>query len=179
MNRKERRRQKKNTSQSQVNNSLLEAIKLHVKKDFENAENLYLTIIKNDQTNYQALRHLGILYNDTKKYEKAIKYLTDAINIAPSIPDAHNNLGLVYFVSDNLALAKKSFEKSFLLNNKYLPALNNLTRVYFSLNESELCLQSALAAIELNPNEYICKLNHALALSINGKIEEGIKILDK
>jgi tetratricopeptide (TPR) repeat protein len=40
-------------------------------------------------------------------------------------------------------------------------------------------LQSALAAIELNPNEYICKLNHALALSINGKIEEGIKILEK
>ena len=179
MNRKERRRQKKNTSQNQVNNSLLEAIQLHVKKDFENAENLYLTIIKNDQTNYQALRHLGILYNDTKRYEKAIKYLTNAINIAPSIPDAHNNLGLVYFISDNLALAKKSFEKSFLLNNKYLPALNNLTRVYFSLNESELCLQSALAAIELNPNEYICKLNHALALSINGKIEEGIKILEK
>jgi tetratricopeptide (TPR) repeat protein len=179
MNRKERRRQKKNTSQNQVNNSLLEAIQLHVKKDFENAENLYLSIIQNDQTNYQALRHLGILYNDTKKYDKAIKYLTNAINIAPSIPDAHNNLGLVYFVSDNLALAKKSFEKSFLLNNKYLPALNNLTRVYFSLNESELCLQSALAAIELNPNEYICKLNHALALSINGKIEEGIKILEK
>ena len=179
MNRKERRRQKKNTSQNQVNNSLLEAIQLHFKKDFENAENLYLTIIKNDQTNYQALRHLGILYNDTKRYEKAIKYLTNAINIAPSIPDAHNNLGLVYFISDNLALAKKSFEKSFLLNNKYLPALNNLTRVYFSLNESELCLQSALAAIELNPNEYICKLNHALALSINGKIEEGIKILEK
>jgi tetratricopeptide (TPR) repeat protein len=110
---------------------------------------------------------------------KAIKYLTDAINIAPSIPDAHNNLGLVYFISDNLASAKKSFEKSFLLNNKYLPALNNLTRVYFSLNESEKCLQSAIAAIELSPNEYICKLNHALALSINGKIEEGIKILEK
>ena len=179
MNRKERRRQKKNTSQNQVNNSLLEAIQLHIKKDFENAERLYLTIIKNDQNNYQALRHLGILYNDTKKYEKAIKYLTDAINIAPSIPDAHNNLGLVYFISDNLASAKRSFEKSFLLNNKYLPALNNLTRVYFSLNESEKCLQSAIAAIELSPNEYICKLNHALALSINGKIEEGIKILEK
>ena len=179
MNRKERRRQKKNTSQNQVNNSLLEAIQLHIKKDFENAESLYLTIIKNDKNNYQALRHLGILYNDTKKYEKAIKYLTDAINIAPSIPDAHNNLGLVYFISDNLASAKKSFEKSFLLNNKYLPALNNLTRVYFSLNESEKCLQSAMAAIELSPNEYICKLNHALALSINGKIEEGIKILEK
>ena len=86
---------------------------------------------------------------------------------------------MVYFVSDNLASAKKLFEKSFLLNNNYLPALNNLTRVYFSLNESEKCLQSAVAANELDPNEYICKLNHALALSINGKIEEGIKILEK
>ena len=45
MNRKERRRQKKNTSQNQVNNSLHEAIQLHVKKDFENAENLYLSLI--------------------------------------------------------------------------------------------------------------------------------------
>ena len=179
MNRKERRKQKKNSSQNQVSNNLLEAIQLHTNKDFKNAENLYLEIIKNDKTNYQALRHLGILYNDTKKYDKAIQYLTNAIEIAPSIPDAHNNLGLVYFVSDNLASAKKSFEKSFLLNNNYLPALNNLTRVYFSLNESERCLQSAMTAIELGPNEYICRLNHALALSINGKIEEGIKILEK
>ena len=179
MNRKERRKQKKNSSQNQVSNNLMEAIQLHTNKDFKNAENLYLKIIKNDKTNYQALRHLGILYNDTKKYDKAIQYLTNAIEIAPSIPDAHNNLGLVYFISDNLASAKKSFEKSFLLNNNYLPALNNLTRVYFSLNESERCLQSAMTAIELGPNEYICKLNHALALSINGKIEEGIKILEK
>jgi len=179
MNRKERRKQKKNSYQNQVNNNLLEAIKLHTDKDFENAENLYLKIIKSDKNNYQALRHLGILYNDIKKYDKAIQYLTDAIEIAPSIPDAHNNLGLVYFVSDNLVSAKKSFEKSFLLNNNYLPALNNLTRVYFSLNESERCLQSAMTAIELGPNEYICRLNHALALSINGRIEEGIKILEK
>jgi Tfp pilus assembly protein PilF len=75
MNRKERRRQKKNTSQNQVNNSLLEAIQLHIKKDFENAEKPILKIIKNDQTNYQALRHLGILYNDTKKYEKGNQIL--------------------------------------------------------------------------------------------------------
>jgi hypothetical protein len=34
MNRKERRKQKKNTSQNQVQ-SLLEAIQLHIKKDFE------------------------------------------------------------------------------------------------------------------------------------------------
>ena len=49
MNRKERRRQKKNSSQSQVGNNLLEAIQLHTKKDFKSAEILYLKIIKNDQ----------------------------------------------------------------------------------------------------------------------------------
>ena len=89
MNRKERRKQKKNSSQNQVSINLLEAIQLHTNKDFKNAEDLYLKVIKSDKTNYQALRHLGILYNDTKKYDKAIQYLTDAIEIAPSIPDAH------------------------------------------------------------------------------------------
>ena len=80
MNRKERRRLKKSSSHNQENNnSLLEAIKLHTQKNFKTAEDLYLKIIKNDKTNYQALRHLGILYNDTKRYKQAISYLTDAI----------------------------------------------------------------------------------------------------
>ena len=52
MNRKERRRQKKNTSQNQVNNSLLEAIQLHVKKDFENAKINYLNFISKTGDKY-------------------------------------------------------------------------------------------------------------------------------
>ena len=179
MNRKERRKQKKFAPQSSSsNNELLEAIQHHNQKAYENAEKIYLRVISKDRTNYQGLRHLGILYHDTRQHDKAIKYLENAINLQPSIPDAYNNLGLVYFINDEIDVARSLFEKSFNLNNSYIPAVNNLTRVYFKMSDREKCMKAALHALKLAPNGYICKLNHALALSINGKIDEGIQLLE-
>ena len=122
MNRKERRKQKKVSAQSIPNqNELLEAIEFHRQKKFDNAEKLYQKIIANNQENYQALRHLGILYHDNREYLKATQYLEKAIKVQPSLPDAYNNLGSVYFVNDEIEPAKNLFEKSFQLNNSYLP----------------------------------------------------------
>ena len=179
MNRRERRKQKKVSAQSIPNqNELLEAIEFHRQKKFDNAEKLYQKIIASNQENYQALRHLGILYHDHREYLKATHYLEKAINVQPSLPDAYNNLGSVYFVNDEIEPAKNLFEKSFQLNNSYLPAVNNLSRVYFKMNDRVKCLDSSLHALRLAPDGYICKLNHALALSINGKIDEGIAVLE-
>ena len=46
------------------------------------------------------------------------------------------------------------------------------------MNEREKCMESALHALKLQPNGFICLLNKALALSINGEIKEGIAILE-
>ena len=46
------------------------------------------------------------------------------------------------------------------------------------MNDRVKCLESSSHALNLAPDGYICKLNHALALSINGKIDEGIVILE-
>ena len=179
MNRKERRKQNKfSTQSSNINDEFKQALHFHSQKYYDKAEKIYLKIISIDNKNYQGLRHLGILYHDLKNYEQAIKYLESAINVGPLIPDAYNNLGLVYFVNDEFELAKKFFEKSFELNNSYIPAINNLTRIYFKMSEREKCMNSALHALKLVPDGFICKLNHALALSINGKIEYGIEILE-
>lgn len=179
MNRKERRKQKKFSSKSiSINNDLVQAIKFHSEKNYNDAEKIYLQIISNDNKDYQGLRHLGILYHDKRNYSQAIKYLESAINIEPFLPDAYNNLGLVYFINDEFELARKLFEKSIKLNNSYIPAVNNLTRIYFKMSEKEKCMKSALHGLKLAPEGYICKLNHALALSINGKVKDGIKILE-
>lgn len=179
MNRKERRKQKKFAAPLSSNqNELLQAIEFHNQKNYNNAEKLYLKIVASDQNNYQGLRHLGILYHDLKQYDKSIKYLEKAIKTQPLIPDAYNNLGTVYFVNDEILLSKNLCEKSFQLNNSYLPAVNNLSRIYFKMNEREKCMESALHALKLQPNGFICLLNKALALSINGQINKGIDILE-
>ena len=179
MNRRERRKQKKisplpTSSQSE----LLKAIQFHSQQQFNSAENIYLKIISIENNNYQALRHLGILYHDMREYKKAIEYLEKAIKTQPLIPDAYNNLGSVYFVNDEIITAKNLFDKSIQLNKSYLPAVNNLSRIYFKMNERENCMELSLHALKLAPDGFICKLNYALALSINGQINKGIKILE-
>ena len=110
MNRKERRKQKKISAQFIPNqNELLEAIEFHNQKKFDNAKKLYLKVISSNEDNYQALRHLGILYHDIREYQKAIEYLEKAIKIQPLLPDAYNNLGSVYFVNDEIELAKNNY----------------------------------------------------------------------
>ena len=47
------------------------------------------------------------------------------------------------------------------------------------MGDSEKCMQSAIKATELKPGDYISDLNFALALSINGRITEGIKKLEE
>ena len=113
-NKKHKKRQKKSTDQvSNLHDELIRAIDLHTKKNYSAAETIYTKIISIDQNNYQGLRHLGILYHDTKKYEKATELLNRAIKIQPSVPDAYNNLGLIHFVNDEFAIARDLFEQSF------------------------------------------------------------------
>ena len=80
MNRKERRKNKKLVSQN-INDDqeLLTSIQLHTQKQYDKAEEIYLRVISKDPKNYQALRHLGILYHDKKQYDQAISYLDTSL----------------------------------------------------------------------------------------------------
>ena len=82
------------------------------------------------------------------------------------------------YFKPQLLKSKNLCEKSFQLDSSYIPAVNNLSRIYFKMNEREKCMESALHALKLQPNGFICLLNKALALSINGEIKEGIAILE-
>ena len=84
MNRHERRRQKKQGKINQtVNENLLEGIRLHTKKNYNKAETLYNKVLLTEPTNYEAIRHLGILYQDLEQYEKAYNYFLQALKVNP------------------------------------------------------------------------------------------------
>ena len=71
MNRHERRRQKKNNRTNQlVNPILIEGIKYHTDKNYKKAEELYKKVLITEPSNYDAIRHLGILNQDLEKYEE-------------------------------------------------------------------------------------------------------------
>ena len=106
MNRHERRRQKKNNRINNTSNQeLIEAIKLHTNRNYKKAEVLYKKVLLADKSNYEAIRHLGILNQDLKNYKKAHKYFLQAIKVNTNGFEALNNLGTIYLHNKNYDLA--------------------------------------------------------------------------
>ena len=171
--RKEQKKQNKNLSSQ---NLLLNAIDLHSKKKFEEAEKIYMKLNDSDPNNYDVLRHLGILFQDRGKYEKAYDFYLKAIDSKANGFEAISNLGTVHLVNKNSDLAIKCFEKALSINSNYIPAINNLSGLHHRLGDAKLSLKYAKLALSLQPDNILTRNQFAKSLILNSKLDEAIKI---
>ena len=177
MNRHQRRKENKKQSKAALmQTELLQAIKAHTNGDLSLAEGMYQKLHAKDNTNYDLVRHLGILYQDLKDNEKAYNYFLKAIEIRPNGFEAYNNLGAIHILNKNQSLALKCFEKSYSINPNYVPTINNLAGLYHRLHDGNLALKFAKKSMSIQPNNILTINQYAKALVLNNKIEEGIKI---
>ncbi|MDC3163138.1 sulfotransferase [Pelagibacteraceae bacterium] len=180
MNRHERRKQKKNNKINQtVSPYLLEGIKHHTHKNYEKAETLYKKVLKSDPSNYETVRHLGILNQDLENYREAYNFYLKAIQINPRGFEAINNLGTIHLHNHNYDLALKSFNKSFEINRNYIPTINNLAGYYHKVHEPKKAIEFSLKALSIQPNNPLTRDQHAKALMLNSRPAEAIKILEQ
>ena len=180
MNRHERRRQQKNNKiNNKVNENLLEGIKLHTNKEYKKAEVFYNQVLAEEPSNYDAIRHLGILFQDLKDYERAYQYFIQAVKINPRGFEALNNLGTIHLRNKSYDLAFKCFQRSIGINNKYLPSINNLAAYYYKITNPSKALEFAELALKLQPSNQMAKSQYAKALLINNKADQAIMIFEK
>ena len=180
MNRHERRRQQKNNKlNNKINKDLLEAIKFHTNKEYKKAEVLYNQVLTVEPSNYDAIRHLGILFQDLIDYERAYGYFIQAVKINPRGFEALNNLGTIHLHNKNFDLAFKCFNRSIEINDKYLPTINNLAAYYYKINNPQQALEFSTAALNLQPDNPKAKSQYAKALLINNKAEHAITIFEE
>ncbi len=180
MNRHLRRKQKKEgNKKNNINNKLLEGINYHSNKNYIEAEKIYKQLNKLSPKNYDVLRHLGILSQDLGRLEEAYNFFQEAIKVKSDGFEALNNLGTIHVLNKNQNLALKCFEKSISINPNYVPSINNLAGLYHRLHNSEESLKYSSRALTLQPNNPLALNQHAKALVLNDKIDEGIKIFKK
>ena len=180
MNRHERRRQKKNNKLNQtVNQDLLEGIKLHTNKNYIKAEALYNKVLSSEPANYEAIRHLGILYQDLEQYEKAYNYFLQALKVNPKGFQALSNLATIHMENKNYELAHKCLSQSFKINSNYVPTINNLAGYYHKINDPKNAIHYSQLSIKIQPGNPIALDQYAKALIINNRPEEAIDILEK
>lgn len=88
------------------------------KNDFKNAQVYLETALKITPTNYDVLSNLGTLYGLSKNYLAAINVLKKAAKLKPNVAKTQVELGLSYFNSGQLDLAKAAFDKAAELDSK-------------------------------------------------------------
>ena len=180
MNRHQRRKLKKNKDAIQpAQQDLINVIKIHSNKNFVLAEKEYKKIIQIDPKNYEAVRHLGILFYDTNRNEEAYNCFQEAIRINPRGFEAYNNLGMVNLRNNNLELTEKCFRKSHELSPSYIPAINNLAGLYAKLLKKDEAILYAKKGLSLKADNPVTQNQYAKALILNDQLEEAIKVLEQ
>jgi tetratricopeptide (TPR) repeat protein len=85
-----------------------------------------------------------------KKNDEAIKYLRQAVELAPTFYEAHNQLGLAYVNAGRMDEAEQEFVKAHDLNSTSVDPLLNLTTLYLDENQPERAVTAGEQAVKAN-----------------------------
>jgi Flp pilus assembly protein TadD len=84
------------------------------------------------------------------KNDDAIKYLREAVELAPTFYAAHNQLGMAYRLSGRTDDAEREFLKAHELNSTGVEPLLNLTNLYLDENQPDRAVNTGEEAVKAN-----------------------------
>jgi tetratricopeptide (TPR) repeat protein len=105
-----------------------------------------------DPENFEIHFEMGRLLTTMERYREARLSYHKAIEISPDFPDAHFNLGYLYFAKKAYLLAAEEFETVVRLKPQYLKdAYFNLGLSYHNMGEKGKALEAFAQALKLDP----------------------------
>ena len=125
-----------------------EAKKLHQSGKVNEAQIIYLELLKDDPSDHLINFLTGTSYLQLKNYEKAITYLDKSININQEFPHSYNSKGVVFSEMKKYEEAIKNYDKAILLKPDFLEAhlnrgisLKNIQKFNDALKSFERCIE--------------------------------------
>jgi predicted O-linked N-acetylglucosamine transferase (SPINDLY family) len=154
--------------------TLLRAYTEYNRNNFAGAQSILdeLPWLENDNSAVTVLR--GILDLANHRLPAALKRLSKAVVAEPENPFRRFYFGLAHENSGNIPEAIKQYEKTLELNPGYVPAINNLSRIYCYSNISkaeDLCGEG----LKLFPGSPILHATMGMILSAAGLPDKAIK----
>ncbi|WP_319583437.1 XrtA/PEP-CTERM system TPR-repeat protein PrsT [uncultured Pseudodesulfovibrio sp.] len=126
------------------------------------------------------LLQLGRYYSSQGDYPKALTYFDSVIKSDEKSFQAYAMQGDVYLTTGRKDKAVDSYTRALELNDRYIPALNNLAMIY--INDSKTApeaLRLAYKAYLQAPWNPSIMDTFGYALAVNGKADTAVSILEK
>lgn len=148
-------------------------------KDYLNAENIFLNLVRRDPTNLNVYTYLIPVLIEQKKFEKALKFSERLYNL-----NKNSELGLIYIGIINHSLKKFStaldfFERSLLINPKNYDGLVNIGVTYRNLGDYKKAIDYFKESLKINNNRSIVFYNLGSIYEVEGNYENAILFLNK
>jgi len=139
----------------------------------EEAEGLYIHLLKLDPTFTPAYNNLGIIYRMQGKYNLAAQYYRKTIELDPKYFQGYGNLGNIFRIQGKFEEAEKYYKKAIAIEPKFADAHNSLGATLQTLGRLEEAAESYEKAIKINPSYTDAYGNLGGVLIELGRMEEA------
>lgn len=151
-----------------------EAVAHYTAGRLDKAERLYHQLLRADPQYANALHLLGVIAFQRDNSEVAIGLISQAIEIIPTFPSYHCNLGNVYSKMGRLDEAVASFRTTIEFNPHYAEAYYNLANILKEQKKFDEAVEAYHRVIELQPSYAEAYYNLANITSDLGKFDDAI-----
>jgi len=164
---------------TQLNQLLNQGINLHQQGHLNEAKAIYLEILSIQPNHFDALQLNGAIAAQTQNFEKAVKFLSKAIEVNLHHSPTYLNLGLAYQELKQFEAAIASYDKAISLNASFAEAYNNLGNSLRELKQFEAAIVNFDRAISLNADDYEAYSNRGNAFYELGQFESALASYDE
>ena len=150
------------------------ALQLHQAGRIDDAERLYQDILREEPGNAVATHYLGMVAWSRGDRVEAERLMRVALETDASVPDFHNNLGLLLRDTRRIDEAIAAYRRALELEPRWMDAYSNLGLALQAAGRSDEAIAAYREALARDPRFAIGHQNLALALLARGSFKEAL-----
>ncbi|MDQ6705478.1 MAG: tetratricopeptide repeat protein [Acidobacteriota bacterium] len=158
---------------------LAKAIELHQASDFRAAIRLYQDYLKSGRPSLDAYTNYGAALAHESRYEEAISFYQQALQLKSDHPPALLNLALAYYKTGRSFEARQQFETVRPLIPPNIQLLLLLADCNVRLGDNRRAIELLTPVEEQRPNDMAVAYVLGTALIRDKQVERGSKIIDR
>jgi tetratricopeptide (TPR) repeat protein len=163
---------------SELQATLINAEKLHLKGQLQEAWALYQEILRQEPSHYAAIHGMGLIAAQMRSYSMAIDLFNNAIAVDKSNPRAYSNLANALASEGKKTLALKNYDTAIKLDAGYVDAIKNRGLVRAELKQYKESLADFARVLELAPGYWRAHIYTANVLISMGRLDKALHAYD-
>lgn len=151
------------------------AMALHQQGKLAEADAIYRAVLQQRPDHFGAVHFSGLIHLQSGRYAEAARSIGRAVEINPSVPEAHSNLAFALQSLGRFRDALASSDRALALRPDDPDALNNRGNALYSLGHLDAAVACFDRAVQLRPAFPLAFTNRGNVLRAQGKLKEALQ----